>query len=241
MSPRGFAAVKEAADKVSRNGGFSGGPGPFYLRLDDGESAIIRFLEEGEEIYFFWFHDFAYQDKAQGWRTKFPCLDQEDDGTSCPGCEQQLHRGFQGLINIIWRDAPVLKKDDEGNYVRDKKTDEIVVDGHEDQIAIWRTGIENYKLLGKKDIAYKGLSSRDVEISRDGLKLDTTYAIEPADLDGGAKPLTKVDKELAKEKYDLEEVARFLTYEEAVELIENTIDESSNEDTEQFIKKNLFE
>jgi hypothetical protein len=236
--PRGFAAVQEAAEKLSRKTGGSGS-GAFYLKLpDDGSQATVRFLEQGDDVYSYWYHDFSTVDKAQGWRIKFPCLDQEDDGTPCPGCEEKLSRKFQLLINLIWRDAPVLKRDDDGNFVRDKN-DEIVIDGEADQVAVWRGGIELAKLLNRKDIAFKGLSSRDFEITREGLKLDTTYSIEPADVDSGAVKMSKDDSNLANDKYDLEDVANFKTYDEAKEIIDENLSEGSSEDDKEDAKRFL--
>jgi hypothetical protein len=240
--PRGFDKVKEASERLSRNSGGSGS-GVFYLKLpDDQDSAIIRFLEQGDEVYSYWYHDFSHADKKNGWRNRFPCLDLNDEGTPCPGCEQELPRRFQGLINVIWRDAPVLKKDDEGNFVRNKKTNEIEVDGNADQVAVWRGGIELFKLLAKKDAAYKGLGTRDVEVVRDGTGLDTTYSVEPADLDAGASELSDADQELAKDKYDLDEVANYKTYDEAEEIIKEFNDEngSSSEDVGAFLEDNPF-
>lgn len=237
--PRGFTAVIEATDKISRS---SSGGGSLRFKLDDGESAVVRFLEQGDEVYFYWYHDFTHVDKQQGWKIKFPCLDQSDEGTPCPGCEQNLPRKFQGMINVIWRDAPILKRDEEGNFVRDKQKN-IIIEGNEDQVAVWRTGPELYKTLAKKDVAFKGLSSRDFEITRDGSGLDTTYSIEPADVDSGPQALSKKDKEIIREKYDLDELAFFVDYDKAIEIIgENTGNgEASESEVRQFLKKDPFE
>lgn len=240
--PKGFGAIKAAADKMNSGGGSN----VYYFKLvNSGDSATVRFLEEGDDVYSYWYHDFTHVNKQEGWKTKVPCLDQEDDGTPCPGCEEDMPRKFQGLINVIWRDAPVYAKDSEGNIDWDKKK------GTADQVAVWRAGIELFsKVLGRKDVTYKGLSSRDFEIVRDGVKLNTSYSVEPVVIDGETKavPLSKDDKALAKEKYDLEELARFVDYDDAKKIIEKKIAEydgddsdDDDEDVSAFLKKKPFE
>lgn len=232
--PKGFSAVKAAAEKISRNEKGDFQP-TLKLKLpDSGDIAVVRFLEEGEEVYSYWYHDFSHVDKADGWKTKVPCLDQDDEGVPCPGCAQDLPRKFQGLINLIWRDAPVFKRDDEGRVI--KKNKQLVVESYEDQVAVWEAGIEVFKTLAKKDVAWKGLKSRDAEITRDGLGFDTKYSVEPVDIDAGKTPLTKDDKELAKDTYDLENYARFKSADEFEEIIANYGGGETSEETDEEIK-----
>lgn len=236
MSPRGFAAIEAAAEKISSYGGeFQSW---LYFKLpDDGDTGIVRFLEQGDEVYSYWYHDFSHVDKQNGWKTKVPCLDQDDQGVPCPGCREDLPRKFQGLINVIWRDAPVFKRDDEDKLVRDKKKNLIVID-HKDQVAVWRGGIELFsKSLKRKDLTYKGLSTRDFEVTREGTSLDTTYSVEPADVDAGASDLSEEDATLAENKYDLEEIAGFVTEEEFETIIEEKLeaDEAETDDVRSFI------
>jgi hypothetical protein len=242
MSPVGFAAIQEAASKMSSGSGVSN---VLYFKLaNSGDSATVRFLEQGDEVYSYWYHDFTHIDKKNGWKTKLACLDQDDDGTPCPGCEEDLPRKFQGLINVIWRDAPLYAKDSEGNIDWSKQK------GTADQIAVWRAGIELFnKTLSRKDVTYKGLSSRDFEIVRDGIGLKTTYSVEPVVTDGEtkAKAMSKDDKELAKEKYNLEELARFTDYETAQNIINKKIAEyndldsdDDDDDVSEFLNKKPF-
>lgn len=242
--PKGFTAIQEAANKMSSGGSSSN---VLYFKLaNSGDSATVRFLEEGDDVYSYWYHDFTHINKKDGWKTKLACLDQEDDGTPCPGCEEDLPRKFQGLINVIWRDAPLFAKDSDGNI------DWSTQKGTADQVAVWRAGIELFsKTLGRKDVTYKGLSSRDFEIVREGVGLKTTYSVEPVVVDGETKavPMSKDDKALAKEKYDLEELSRFVEYDEAQRIINKKIsefsengsgDEEEDEDVSEFLKKNPF-
>lgn len=237
--PRGFGAIESAAQRIKESGGGDFVP---YLRFKlpgDGDSAIVRFLEQGEEVYSYWYHDFSHVDKQNGWKTKVPCLDQDDKGVPCPGCREDLPRKFEGLINVIWRNAPVFKKDDDDKLVKDKSGDYIVID-NKDQVAVWRGGIELFsKVLKRKDLTYKGLGTRDFEITREGLKLDTTYAVEPADVDAGASDLSDEDKTLAEDKYDLEEIANFKSEEDFNAIIEEQLEaDQDGDDVEAFLNKN---
>lgn len=219
--PKGFAAIQEAAERASTNKKNDWGPPHKKLILPDhGSNATIRFLEQGDEVYSYWLHNFSKQDGVNGWKVDFPCLDSNDDGTPCPGCEYDLHRTFKGLINVIWRDAPVYETDSDGRFVRDARGNFNQI-GEEDQVAVWKQGIRVFTMLGQKDVAYKGLGSRDFVVTRSGTKADnTTYAVEPADVDGGPQPMSEADLKLAENKYNLEEIANFKTYDEVVELIE---------------------
>ena len=220
--PQGFKAIQEAANKqnksVTKNDW-----GPYYKKLvlpNDSSVATVRFLEEGEDVYGYWVHNFSKQDPINGWKTTFPCLDQEDTGANCPGCEYDLHRTFRGLINVIWRNAPVYKKDEDERLVKDSSGNYIQID-EKDQIAVWNQGIKVFTMLGNKDIAYKGLTSRDFVVTRSGTRPDNTvYSVEAADVDGGPQPLSEADIELANDKYKLEELANFKTYEESLEIVE---------------------
>lgn len=249
--PRGFSSIKQAAERIDKQ--TSDYPNVLLFKLlDDGDEAVVRFLEQGDEVYNYWYHDFSHVDPTNGWKTAIPCLDQEDNAEPCPGCEQGLPRKFKGLINLIWRDAPIFKRDSEGKVVK-KKNGEYVVEGYEDQVAVWRGGIKLFsKVLARKDVKYKGLCSRDFEVTREGQRGDnqTTYSVEPADIDAKASKLSKADQELADNKYDLEEVARFVDYETFEKIINKKLgdaDESSNgeatdkEELKGFLKDDPFD
>ncbi len=239
--PKGFGAIQEAAERISkRSKGGDYGPPVFWFQLPgDGDAAVVRFLEQGDEAYSYYYHDFSHIDERFGWQSQVTCLDQEDSGVPCPGCEAELPRKLKGIFNLIWRDAPKYKRDEDGNFERDGK-DNLIQEGNEDQVAVWRGGPELCKLLSKKDVAFRGLSSRDFHVERNGLKLDTTYAVEPNDPDGGAQKLTATDKELAKEAYDLEEIARYREYDDAKEYIEyklSDLEGDGDDDTSDFLKE----
>lgn len=237
--PRGFSSIEKAAKKIEKAS--SGGVGNVvrFKLPGDGDEAAVRFLEEGEDIYWYWYHDFSHVDKNEGWKTKVPCLDQEDDGDPCPGCRERLPRKFQGLINLIWRGGPVFEKDSDGNYDWDNQK------GTGDVLAVWQQGPTVFnKVLKRKDKKYNGLSSRDFDVIREGSGFnDTSYSVEPNDPDGGKKALSAADKKIAKDKYDLEKIARFVDADTFEQIIDKKLGESdpdsSDDDVDDDVKEFL--
>jgi hypothetical protein len=67
--------------------------------------------------------------------------------------------------------------------------------------------------LQQKDFKYKGLGSRDFEITRQGEQFDTKYFIEPADVDAGPQPMSASDEKLALDKFDVTELVTPSSYE----------------------------
>lgn len=250
--PKGFSSLKEVASNFDDDK--PKGPSVLYLKLpDDGDTAEVRFLDSGDDIFFYWYHDFSELDGKNGWKNKLPCLDQESNGEPCPGCEEELPRKFEALANIIWRDAPVYERDENGVFVKNKNG-KYKQKGTADQVAVWRIGIGLFKALGKKDVAYKGLSSRDLEITRDGAPRDpkTKYHIEPADIDAGVTPLSEEDEALAENKYDVEKLARFVDEDKFKEIMKALLkkykkeaddddDEDDDIDLSAFMKKNPYD
>ena len=55
------------------------------------------------------------------------------------------------------------------------------------------------------DQKFRGLNSRDFEVTRSGEGLDTVYQIMPADVDGGPQPMSDADLKLAGTAPDLKE------------------------------------
>lgn len=207
---KGFGAVKAAAADVERR---KNSGGDFvtkkYLRLPgDGDKATVRFLESGEDVVGAWYHQTPpTADRIYG--MLIPCIDQDMEtgervDKECPGCENGYKRKFQGVVNVIWRDAPVFDTDENGkpNYKK--------IIGNEDQVVIWQSGVETFEELQVQDEDF-GLTTRDFIVRRRGLKLNTKYSINPKD--GGATELSDADKELAKGKFDLNEIITPPAYE----------------------------
>lgn len=232
--PRGFEAVTELSKRSA------GGVGPLRLRLKEGESATVRFLEQSNDIFYYYYHDFSHIDKDNGFKYSFPCLDQEDEGKPSPGNELDFPRKFKTAVNVIWRDAPDYERDSEGKIVVDGngKWKQI---GTKDQVAVWEGGPTIYQTLAAKDQKYNGLASRDLEVTRSGTGFDTKYAIEPADIDSGPVPPSESDKELAKGKYDLDKVAKLdMSYDEVKKYIDSKLGtaEGSDSDVNDFLDSN---
>jgi len=188
--PKGFDSVKEAGKDIEarKNAAESGDfPQRVFFKLDAGETATVRFLEQGDEVQWAWVHTV---DDGSKYGRKVVCRDQDEEGRrigeSCPGCEQELARQFRGAINLIWRGENNNKED------------------ADDVVAIWTSGPRVFvETLDPLDTTYKGLGSRDFTVTRRGKEKNTTYSIMPANPDGGAKALSAKDKKLAAEKNDL--------------------------------------
>lgn len=235
--PRGLSVVEKFGKRSA------GGAGPMRLRLKEGETATVRFLEQGDDLFYYYYHDFSHLDKQNGFKVSFPCLDQEDDGTPSPGAEQDFPRKFRTSVNVIWRDAPEYERDSDGKIITgsDGKWKQI---GKKDQVAVWEGGQNVFKMLAEKDRKYKGLGSLELEIARSGTGFDTRYSIEPADFDAGKTPLSDEDKKLAEGKYNLEKVARLdMTYDEVTELINKNLpggEDDSDSDVGDFLDDDPF-
>lgn len=204
--PSGFQGVKDASADIEARKQSGGGSRLWFRLPNNNDSATVRFLEKDEEVSWAWMHELEAK-PGKSFGDKVPCRDQDPDtgqriGEACPGCERDLPRRFQGQINLIWRNAPVLKRDSQGRLEKDASGN-VIVAGHKDQVAVWTAGITVFEELDGKNATYKGLTSRDFIVTRKGTGLSTRYSIEPADPDKGATPLSKADEELANEKYDL--------------------------------------
>lgn len=195
---RGFDSVREAGKDIEARKAAAGEDFQqrTYFKLNSGNSAIVRFLEQGDEVKWAWVHEIPVEGKTFG--PKIVCRDQDEEGRrigeSCPGCERELKRSFRGVINLIWRGAG---------------------DDGEDIVALWIAGPRVFvDTLDPLETAYRGLASRDFTVTRKGERLDTSYSILPTDPDGGAQPLSAADKKLAKDKNDLTWYVEAPSYEE---------------------------
>lgn len=214
---RGFSGIREVAEsQAQRMQQRSPSSGSFVprFRIADGQSAIVRFLEQGDDVVWAWGCQLPPKPPRQ-WGDWTPTLDQKRDGSvRCPLIEHGFSPIFRGFINLIWRDAPVYKRDENGRLARDAYNKLIQI-GNEDQVFVWESGIKVFTTLEHVDATYKGLMSRDFRVTRRGANLQTSYAIDPADPDGGPHPMSPIDLALAQNKYDL---TQFITPHSADEL-----------------------
>lgn len=199
---KGFQGVRDTAADIAARREAGGGEFRLWFKLpNSGDSAVVRFLEQGEDVHWALMHELPPKGN-QRWGDNRPCKNTANDGTECELCNGGSPRKFQGYINLIWRDAPVFARDDKG-AIRKGPDGRPVVAETKDQVAVWEQGIQVFEELDGKDATYGGLTSRDFRITRRGTGFDTRYIIEPAVPDGGPIAMSADDEELAKEKYDL--------------------------------------
>ena len=209
--PRGFGAVRQASAELEARRTSGPGAGALWFRLKSGEEAIVRFLEQDDDVACCQCHEVPVEGRQ--WGRDVPCLDQERDGTPCPGCERDLPRRFKGWVNLIWFDAPVFKRDSENKIVKDRLNDPVVI-GNKPQVALWSSGIRLFEELEEINANYKGLTTWRFKVKRKGQGLDTKYIIVPEDVTSGATPFDDAEKKLAEDKYDLNEFIKPPSYED---------------------------
>jgi hypothetical protein len=205
--PRGFEGIRGAVAEIEerRKGAGSDGSRIQWFKLNPGESATVRFLEQGDDVCWAWMHQLQPQgnQKFGDWEV---CLNTNNDGTACPGCERRLPRKVRGYINLVWRDGPQFekeefKRDDGTTGIRFKRDSEnkVIPAGRGPIQAVWNQGVNVFEELDGLDAAYKGLMTRDYRITRKGEGLNTKYQILPLD----PEALTEADKEMLANKADL--------------------------------------
>ena len=191
--------MREQAKVIeSKRGG--GGPGVLYFRLKPGDEALVRFLEQDDDIAWAMMHEIPVEGRQ--WGRNVPCLDQAQEGIDCPGCERDMDRRFKGFINLIWYNAPIFKRDKDGKIEKDKFNEPIVT-GEQPQVAVWNSGIRLFEELDEINANYKGLRSRLFRVKRKGSGLDTKYVIVPDDIDAGPQPFDTQEQKLEEDKFDL--------------------------------------
>lgn len=220
--PSGAEGFRRKQEQKAANAAASDyGPRADFFSVKDGQKAIVRFLEQGDQIVY------ADSHRIPVAGSRYPrdmiCLDQDGDGTPCPACQSETdtvrRRSTKGFINVIWREGPVYERNDYGSPKKDANGNAIIT-GRADGVFLWKCSATVLEMLFTKDAKYKGLMSRDFEVSRTGSTMQNTkYAIDPADVDGGPQPLTVADQMLVEKKYDLAEFTRPLDYAAAVALV----------------------
>lgn len=162
-----------------------------WLKLDDGDVAILRVLDTGKEFKDAYVHRVPMQnDDGKDYYADVPCLDQDDTGVPCPGCKDDLDRRYKFWTNVIVRGE----------------------DDDPDKLMIWSGGITIAKRLDKLDARY-GIGNRDIEVEREGKKMnDTKYEVEWADEED--VPLSDEDKALTEKKHDLSRYSKPPSYDD---------------------------
>ena len=209
--PRGFGAVRQASAELEARRTSGPGAGALWFRLKAGDEAVVRFLEQDDDVACCQCHEVPVEGRQ--WGRDVACLDQDRDGTPCPGCERDLPRRFKGWLNLVWFDAPIFKRDGDNRIVKDRLNDPVVI-GNKPQVALWSSGIRLFEELEEINANWKGLTSRRFKVKRKGSGLDTRYVIVPEDIDSGVQAFTEEENTLAKDKIDLNEFITPTSYED---------------------------
>lgn len=199
---KGSAAIKDAIERGPKGGASR------FIKLADGESITIRFLQELDEtgknfdnergVAIGFYEHMNPDDYTQA----FKCT--QDTEGKCAGCERVP-------TNKKWRAKGRLL------------ANVVVRNGDSDEVKIFSTGLSSKGLAPQLvDFSndYGSLCDRDYKMTRRGEGINTTYTLLPRDMSA----FTKNDKE--SELVDLNSVVRDLTYSEQIELLTG----SGNED-----------
>ena len=176
--------IKKSATRWKRTG---------WVKFEDGEAKVVRVLDVGSDFRDGFVHPVEFDRKGGKSFTKdVMCLDQDDDGTPCPGCRDELERRYKFWCRVIEREAEV--ENDSGK-----------VTAYEDQVKILSSGKRLAGALNKKHRRHD-LSTRDIEIEREGTGWDTDYSVEW--VDEKDIPLTKDEIKMVEEgEIDLDRYA----------------------------------
>ena len=197
-SSRGLGNVEENIKKQANRFKKAG-----WIKMDDGESVIARVVDVGKDFRDGFVHTVEFKGKRGTFTRDVMCLDQEDDGTPCPGCRDDLERRYKFWCRCIEREAEI--ENDSGK-----------VTGYEDQVKILSGGKRLAGALNKKHKKHS-LDKRDIEIEREGTGFDTDYAVEWADEKD--IPLTKDEIKMVDEsEIDLERYAYVPDFDDFFEL-----------------------
>lgn len=182
-----------------------------WLKLDDGDEVIVRGFPPDEFFKDGFTHRTPIEVKGKTYYVDKMCLDQDDDGTPCPGCKDELQRRYKFWWPVIARDY--AENDD------DKAADTVVV---------WSGGITVAKMLNK--LARKrDLSKRDLVVSRSGsTKDDTEYDIDWEDDED--VPYSTKDKKLLEKAPDLKRYTQIPEFDDFYKGFGDDDDEDSNEE-----------
>lgn len=190
----GAAAIQEAIDKGPR------GESKF-LKLSDGESVTIRFLQELEPSAKGYKEEYGialgyYEHMNPDTYDSFVCTKEELG--RCAGCERvPVNKKWRARGRLLFN---VLVRNNDGA----------------DVVKIFGTSLSAKGLaptLVEFSNDYGTLTDRDYKLTRRGESINTTYTLLPREV----SPLSKEDK--AAEISTLTDVVRDLSYEEQLDLI----------------------
>jgi hypothetical protein len=187
---------------------------PDWVKVPDGESTVVRVIDIGDDFRDGFVHPVEFErKKGKSFTRDVMCLDQNDDGTPCPGCRDDLDRRYKFWTRVIEREA-------------EKTNDSDKVVGYEDQVKILSSGKRLVGALNKKH-KKRDLSLRDVEIEREGTGWDTDYTVEWVDEEDN--PLTKAELKLIEEsEIDLDRYTTVPDFDDFYELPDRDNDDDDD-------------
>lgn len=186
--PSGLKKIRALADEsAARQAAFdeNSGGGRYFSLPNSGDRARVRFLEQGDDVKFFWTHQLPAR-PGQQFGDAVLCLDQEDAGAPCPGCARQKNRTPKVAINLIWYGAPRFEREPGkdggiGKIKKDPVTNNPIVNGVEDVVATWAcsqtVGGRLDTLHGNAE-AKGGLMMGVYTVQRRGIKKNTEWDID---------------------------------------------------------------
>jgi hypothetical protein len=177
---------------------------PDWVKVEDGSSVVVRVVDVGKDFRDGFVHPVEFTRKGRNSFTRdVMCLDQNDDGTPCPGCRDDLERRYKFWCRVIEREAEV--ENDAGK-----------VTGYEDQVKILSGGKRLAGALNKKALK-RNIDMRDIEIEREGTGWDTDYTVEW--VDEKDVPLTNAEIKMVDDSdIDLERYAYVPDFDDFYEL-----------------------
>lgn len=196
LKERGVKGLRESLERGSK------GESKF-LKLEDGESVTIRYLQEIDEGGSLYSDDrglsYGYFEHIDpdDFSKSFVCT--KDSEGKCAGCERvPINRRWKARGRLI---SNVL--------VRGKRNEP-------DHVKIFSTSISSKGLtpqLVEFADDYGSMCDRDYKMTRHGTGIETTYTLLPREV----SPLSKEDE--SAELVDLTSVMRNLTYDEQLDLL----------------------
>lgn len=193
-----------------------------WLKLEDGDEVILRGFPPNEFFKDGFTHRTPIEVKGKTYHVDKMCLDQDDDGTPCPGCKDELQRRYKFWWPVIVRD-----------YVENEDSDKAA-----DTVVVWSGGITVAKLLNK--LAKKrDLSKRDLVVSRSGsTKDDTEYDVDWEDEED--IPYSSKDKKLLEKVPDLKRYTQIPEFDDFYKGFGDDDDDSNEEVGKRARKQNPF-
>jgi hypothetical protein len=178
MTLRTLEETRELTEQRAQNRGNSNSSSRTnFLKWKDKETKSVRFLSDGDQIFFKWVHDFVpCQD---GKNRSFVCAeDSEDESRPCELCQADVKRRELGYAVALVREE-----------VRDAKNkivgyDTVMVENEdgdlEPLIGIVSQGWNNFwTFVDSYYMKYGSLLDLDLDITRKGADMTTIYSVMP--------------------------------------------------------------